>query len=242
MTQIWAHTLPSASLGTVDVHWDDGSNQVKTGVQPGATGFLDTQSLYASLSPADQAFADSSVVEYPASPYQHMSGAKADPLGLRMYSEGREVFLTNPASLDGVDQAGQQTLPMVWLNPVTGAKCLQVHAIIASAIHTTDPLTGHTTSLTDLDAVRARLDGLQRPFVTPANVLFAPTEEGDLLLFANRLVRHSAIDHCAPRGDRLLHQIQLVSSDAPFAPGRIPGIPYYKDLEGEGGVAGEVAA
>jgi len=159
-----------------------------------------------------------------------MSGSKADPLGLRMYSDGKEVFLTDPESLKAVDQKGQQTIPARWINPVTGAACLQVHAIIASAIHTTDPATGEVNSITDLDAVRVKLDALQRPFIRPENVLFAPTEEGDLLLFANRLVRHSAIDHCGPRGNRLLHQIQLVSSDPPFDPARIPGVPYYKDL------------
>ena len=216
------------------MHWDDGSGLVKKNVQPGATMFIDCQSMYESLSPEDKAFVDNSVVEYPASPYQHMSGSKADPLGLRMYSEGKEVFLTNPDSLKDVSQKGQQTIPLVWINPVTGAKCLQVHAIIAAAIHSTDPSTGEVTSLTDLEAVRARLDALQRPFVTPDHVLFAPSEEGDLLLFANRLVRHSAIDHCGPRGNRLLHQIQLVSSDPPFDPARIPGIPYYKDSEGTG--------
>lgn len=90
----------------------------------------------------------------------------------------------------------------VWINPITGEKALQgaphldrlpclvrrqaltapftlaVHAIIAWKLHYRTSPTDDYKLIDDLAEVRELLDGLQRPFLKPENVFFAPTEEG----------------------------------------------------------------
>lgn len=231
VTTIWAHTMPDAS-NKVDVHWDDGSGFVKQAA-PGTTAFFDCVALYNQLSPEDKAWVDNSLIVYPPSPYQQMAGAKADGLGLRLVNEGKEAYLANPDSVADVDPEGAQTIPLIWTNPISGEKALQVHAIIASGIKYRTSPDAEFTDITDLATVRQMLDNLQRPFITPENVFFAPTEEGDMLCFYNRGVRHSAVEFPASRGNRLLHQLQLVASDPPYDPAPLKGQPWYKDLPQE---------
>mgnify|MGYP001570798707 FL=1 len=94
----------------------------------------------------------------------------------------------------------------------TGEKALQVHAIIAYKIHYRDTADGPVKIIEDLGTVRKMLDesvctsdagdaltkqriiSLQRPFLTPENVMVPPIEAGDMLLFYNRGVRHSAVE------------------------------------------------
>ncbi|GAA5832823.1 hypothetical protein JCM11251_005777 [Rhodosporidiobolus azoricus] len=223
ITTIWAHTLPSPE--PVTVHWDDGSG-LSMPTRPGATAFIDCSAMYEALSPEQKQWVDNSLVEYPPTPYSWLRGAKADGLGLRVFNDGTETPIED---CPDPDVRNALICPMIWVNPITSARSLQVHAIIAWKIHHRTSPTEDYKVIDDLPTVRQMLDDLQRPFVKPDNVFFAPTEEGDLLLFYNRGVRHSAVEFPASRGPRLLHQLQLVASDAPWAPKRISGQPYYLD-------------
>lgn len=53
-----------------------------------------------------------------------------------------------------------------------------MHAIIVHQIHYRERPTDEFKIIDDLKTVRQMLDDIQRPFITPENVLFAPTEEG----------------------------------------------------------------
>ncbi|GAA5973473.1 hypothetical protein JCM11641_006481 [Rhodosporidiobolus odoratus] len=195
-TTIWAHTLPSAE--PVTVHWDDGSGFTMS-TRPGSTAFFSAERLYNSLSPEQKTWADNALIEYPPSPYERLKGAKADGLGLRMFDEGNETPLED---CQDSDPKNALVCPLVWINPITGRRALQPHAIIAWKLHVRSSPDEDYEIIDDLPTVRKLLDELQRPFITPENVC---------------------------RGPRLLHQLQLVASDDPWAPKRIPGQPYYLD-------------
>lgn len=53
-----------------------------------------------------------------------------------------------------------------------------------------------------------------------------------MVFFYNRGVRHSAVEFAASRGDRLMHQLQMISAkdDPPFAPAPVEGQQYYLDV------------
>lgn len=104
-----------------------------------------------------------------------MTGAKAMGNGLAMLSEGKEKSFTDadPAFAQKIPlvcfaQPGEFLAPLmlhlifrgrqVWLNPVTGEKALQVHAIIAYKIHYKESVDGPVTILDDLVTVRQMLD------------------------------------------------------------------------------------
>jgi len=213
VTTIWAHTLPKGP--DVEIQWGDGSDY-KMMAAPGRTAFFDCAKMYEQLPAEQKKWVDHSSVEYARSSYEWLGGAKCSSNGLRIANEGKEL-----AQEDLTDDTPPQITPMLWINPVTGEKCLQVHAIIVRKIHYKESADGPMTIIDDLKTVRQMLDDIQSPFVKPENIFIAPAEEGDLLMFANRLVRHSAVEH-PRRYDRRLHQIQLIGSDPPFDPVKFP--------------------
>ncbi|KAL8280631.1 hypothetical protein RQP46_006954 [Phenoliferia psychrophenolica] len=150
ITQIWAHTMPSGD--DVTVRWDDGSNlSVKS--RPGRTAFIDCVALYNSLTSEQKAWVDNSLIEY--APNQWLTGAKAMGNGLAMFTEGKEKGTDN---LVNADPAFAQTIPLVWLNPVTGEKALQAHAIIAYKLHHRSSPDSAFKVIDDLGTVRKMLD------------------------------------------------------------------------------------
>lgn len=68
-----------------------------------------------------------------------------------------------------------------------------MHAIIVYQVHYRESPTDEFKIIDDLITVRQMLDDIQRPFITPENVLFAPTEEGgELNLLFIRFCAQSA--------------------------------------------------
>jgi xanthine dioxygenase len=47
---------------------------------------------------------------------------------------------------------------------------------------------------------------MQRPFLTPENIVFSPYEEGDLAIWLNRSCRHTAMEYPKSYGPRIMHQ------------------------------------
>jgi len=109
--------------------------------------------------------------------------------------------------------------PLVWANPYTSEKILQVHHLVAAKLFIKESADGPETVLDDLKDVRDKLYDLQRPFLEPANILVAPVEEGDILVWFNRGLRHSAIEYPSiGYGPRVAHQVHLAASDSPAEP------------------------
>lgn len=98
---------------------------------------------------------------------------------------------------------------MVWENPVTGEKSLQIHSVVrpvlpllfcrphraidvryyAQAVwklHIRDSPDSPVKTISDLTEVRKVLYSLQRPAVEPEFIFAPPYHEGDLVLFYNR--------------------------------------------------------
>lgn len=116
--------------------------------------------------------------------------------------------------------------PLVWTNPYTGEKILQVHHLVAAKLHVKTSPDGPVTVIDDLKEVRDKLYDLQRPFLEPKNILVAPVEEGDILVWYNRGLRHSAIEYpSVGYGPRVAHQVHIAGSDDPGNPELIQGGP-----------------
>ena len=139
------------------------------------------------------------------------------------YSDGLE---TPYDDLPSNDPAFVMRYPLVWTNPFTGEKSLQVHHLVAAKLYIKDSADGPATLVGDLKRVRDRLYDLQRPFLEPENVLVAPVEEGDMVVWYNRGLRHSALDYPGVGyGERVCHQVHLQGSDDPSNPEPIQGGP-----------------
>lgn len=73
-----------------------------------------------------------SSVTYAPHPYVYISEAKSHPTGLVCLSEGLEKPLHK---LPNWEEKKLLTLPLVWTNPVTGEKSLQIHGACVWKLH-----------------------------------------------------------------------------------------------------------
>lgn len=73
-----------------------------------------------------------STVTYAPHPYVYIADAKAHSTGLICTSDGREKPLE---SLPKWEESKLMTLPLVWTNPVTQEKSLQIHGACVWKLH-----------------------------------------------------------------------------------------------------------
>lgn len=169
--------------------------------------------MYDLLSPSDKEFARTTKVEYAPHPYVWMSRAASRSDGLGLLTEGKELDV---ADLPPVDRGSIQVLPMCWRNPVTGKLALQVHPSAVRRLHLADG-----TVVEDLQEVRERIHGLQRPGIAPGLVYPHDWKEGDLVLFHNRGLLHSVVGAFAEDEVRLFRQCNIAGSKMPDGPAEV---------------------
>ncbi|PWY67820.1 alpha-ketoglutarate dependent xanthine dioxygenase [Aspergillus eucalypticola CBS 122712] len=206
VTTLLAVRVPKGRRQTL--RYDDGSNETLD-VPLGTTAFVSGERMFEMLSDEDKQFALTSRVEYAPHPYIWMSSARALPTGLGLYSEDKELPLSD---LPPIDESKIQVLPMVWKNPLTDKPALQIHPSAVRKIHRKDG-----TVIDDLARVREIVYKLQRPAISPPHVYPHDWEEGDLVLFNNRGVIHSVVGAFGKDEVRLFRQCNLAAGEAPLA-------------------------
>jgi alpha-ketoglutarate-dependent taurine dioxygenase len=102
-------------------------------------------------------------------------------------------------------------LALVWTNPLTGRRSLQVHAYCVEQLLTDGVPAG------DLATCRRLLYELMRPAITPARVYAHAWRDGDLVIFNNRGLWHSVVGSLRPTDLRVYHQCNLASNEPPLA-------------------------
>jgi alpha-ketoglutarate-dependent taurine dioxygenase len=136
-----------------------------------------------------------------------MKHARALGNGLGLLSEGRELARD---ALPPFDESKVTTLPLVWVNPLTGRRALQLHA------YCVEDLLVDGKPIGDLATCRRLLYNLMRPAIAPARVYAHPWRDGDLVIFHNRGLWHSVVGSLRPTDLRVYHQCNLASSEPPM--------------------------
>jgi len=190
------------------VLYDDGSGDTMV-VPLGTTAFVSGYRAFRELSAEQQRFVTTTRVRYAPHPYVWIKHARALPTGLGLVSEGKEL---DRQALPPWREDDVQTLPMVWLNPLTQEPALQVHACCVEALVTSEG------TITDLQQCRKILYDLMRPAIAPSKVYAHAWSRGDLVIFNNRGVWHSVVGALGPSDRRVYHQCNLASSEPPRGP------------------------
>jgi xanthine dioxygenase len=204
VTTLLALTVPEARQQTV--LYDDGTGD-SLPVPLGTTAFVSGYKAFEMLSPAQQDWALRTSARYAPHPYVWMKRARARSNGLGLVSEGREL---RRDELPEFEESKITTLPLVWVNPLTGRRSLQLHAYCVEDLL----LDGEPVG--DLAACRRVLYDLMRPAIAPARVYAHPWREGDLVIFHNRGLWHSVVGSLGPSDLRVYHQCNLASSEPPL--------------------------
>lgn len=200
------------------IHWDDESGNVMES-EPGLTAFFSNCQTYELMSYADKKMADHSWVEYAPYPYQWIGDCKGNSNGLGLKSEGKEKKIEE---LGEWDPKHVKTYPMVWVNPVTGEKAFMVHGICARKLFVRSSPDEEPTVIDDVVKIREFLKPIQERVLTPEYIMIPKTEEGDVVMWANYQVFHSAVDYPEAFGARTMHQANIGASKGPVGPLPIP--------------------
>jgi alpha-ketoglutarate-dependent taurine dioxygenase len=90
---------------------------------------------------------------------------------------------------------------MVWVNPL-GQKALQVHGIAVQKMFLKATPSSEVKVVDDLIEIRKLLHSWQERIIRPEYVLCAPVEEGDVQMWDNWSIFHTAVDYPDQYGPR----------------------------------------
>jgi alpha-ketoglutarate-dependent taurine dioxygenase len=204
VTTLLALKVPEARHQTV-VYGDDTNDTLD--VTLGTTAFVSGAKAYELLSAPQRAWVDKTQARYAPHPYVWMRNARARSNGLGLVSEGRELARSE---LPPWEQSRITTLPLVWKNPLTGQRLLQLHAYCVEDLIIDGQPVG------DLAECRRLLYEIMRPAIAPSRVYAHPWRDGDLVIFHNRAVWHSVVGSLQPADLRIYHQCNLAASEPPL--------------------------
>jgi alpha-ketoglutarate-dependent taurine dioxygenase len=190
------------------VVYDDGSGE-SLPVPLATTAFVSGYRAFRDLSTEQREWALRTQVRYAPHPYVWIRNARARSNALGIESEGKEL---QRDELPPFEQDEITTLPLVWVNPLTGERALQAHASCIEELITDGRPLG------DLAECRRALYDVMRPAIAPAKVYVHPWRPGDLVIFNNRGVWHSVVGSLLPSDVRVYHQCNLASGEPPLGP------------------------
>lgn len=188
------------------------------------------------LSPEEQKMADHSWVEYWPFPYQAIEHCKGNANGLGLVNQGKEHTIEELGDFEDSkikrvssirsqrsSHADAVQYPLVWVNPATGEKAFQVHGICARKLFLRNGPDETPRTIDDVVEIRKWLADIQLRILKPEYICMAPVEEGDVAMWDNYGMFHSAVDYpIETYGPRTMHQANVGSSRGPIAPVPIP--------------------
>ncbi|KAI0181861.1 Clavaminate synthase-like protein [Hypoxylon sp. FL1284] len=217
----WFTTLRCLKRPTepqVNIRWDDDSG-LSMKAEPGLTAFISNVQMYEMMTEDEKGMADHSWVEYAPHPYMWIGDCKGNSNGLGLVSQGKEKSLEGLGDFDPKDV---KTYPMVWVNPVTGEKAFHVHGICARKLFIRTSQTEEPRIIDDVVEIRKLLKTIQERVLKPEYILIPSLDEGDIVMWANYQMFHTAIDYPGSYGPRTMHQANIASSSPPAGPYPIP--------------------
>ncbi|KAJ4333863.1 hypothetical protein N0V95_009329 [Ascochyta clinopodiicola] len=200
------------------IHWDDGSGQtMKT--EPGLTAFISSVQAYDLMTDEEKNIADHSWVEYAPHPYQWMGSCESKANGLGLVNQGKEKTLNQ---LSPWDEKDVKRYPMVWVNPVTDERAFMVHGICVRRAFMRSGPNEEPRVVENLEEIRVWLASIQERVLKPDYVMLPKVEEGDVVIWSNYQMFHTAVDYPDHWGARTMHQANIGASSGPIGLVPIP--------------------
>ncbi|KAK1979864.1 TfdA family taurine catabolism dioxygenase TauD [Colletotrichum cereale] len=195
----------------VTVRWDDGSG-TEMKMAPGSTAMVAGSRALSLLDEETSNIVLNSRIEYAPHAFSWMAGAHSTRLGHLLETEGLEKPLDQ---LPPWERSKVCVYNMLWTNPRTGEKSLQVHGQGALKLYLKTEPNGQETVVDDLKEVRDFMDKIMKPVLKPENIYAHPHQEQDVILWYNRALWHSITEFPTAYGPRVMHQCNIAASDHP---------------------------
>ncbi|MDJ0956284.1 MAG: TauD/TfdA family dioxygenase [Arenicellales bacterium] len=200
-TQMRCIEAPKSSAHWID--YDDGSG-AKLYCYSGSTAFVSGRRAFRLLSADQQARSLHMKVHYRVHPFKATFRLGNSKNGLRIVDpEAEKKFL------DGQDDPGlpvqdraAKVHPLVWTCPVTEKKALMPHPRCMNHLEEDD---GHISIHLGVVESRFLIEEFMRPGINPEHVYVHAWHPGDLIIWDNRSIWHSATGGLAPNDRRIQH-------------------------------------
>ncbi len=197
-----------------DGHWldyDDGSGD-RLWCAAGATAFASGRIAFDLLADGDRETCLRTRVHYASNPFQATYRLGNSGNGLRVIDPDAEARHArgdetpcNPSS-----DPLAQIYPLVWTCPTTGRRALMPHPRCLFALETESG--GRLLGITES---RLRVEAWMRPAIDPARVYVHAWRPGDLVLWYNHSIWHSATGKLAPDDRRIMHLTAFNGAEPP---------------------------
>lgn len=165
----------------VTVRWDDGTGR-EMKMRPGGTAFISSAQIYDLMTDEEKQMADNSSWEIAPHPFVWTGSRRARSVGLG-HMPGGEVLPLD--KLPPWEASKVRRYPMVWLNPVTGKKCLQASMDIVRTLYLKSGPDVEEQVIQDPEYVRTFFNKIWDRALDPAYIIVPPVEEGDIAMWNN---------------------------------------------------------
>ncbi len=197
-------------------HWldyGDGSGD-RLWCAAGATAFASGRIAFDLLSDGDRETCLRARVHYASNPFQATYRLGNNGNGLRVVDPDAAARHARGDEAPGgpVDDPRAQVYPLVWTCPVTGRHALMPHPRCLQALEIETGGDRHFLGVTES---RLWVEKWMRPAIDPARVYVHAWQPGDLVLWHNRSVWHSATGGLAPDDRRVMHLTAFNGAEPP---------------------------
>jgi alpha-ketoglutarate-dependent taurine dioxygenase len=166
------------------VRFDDGTGRaMKCG--PGTTAFISTSQLYDSLTAEEKKLADNGFWEPAPHPFRWSSSRGIRSHGVGVVAPGGSRKTVPLDELPPWEPEKVHKYPLVWVNPVTGAKAFQVMPDIVRKLYFRNPKDGKEKVVEDEEEIRVFFNKIYDRFLDPEYILIPPCEEGSMVVWNN---------------------------------------------------------
>jgi alpha-ketoglutarate-dependent taurine dioxygenase len=194
------------------LHYGDGSDD-KLWCAAGSTAFASGRLAFQLLDTESREFSLNTDVHYLGNPFQatyHLAntdnGLRAiDPVAEQQYATGEDEVA------EPVDDRRAKIYPLVWTCPVTGEKSLMPHP---RCMHYLETDYSGVRKRHGVTGSRHKVEQLMRPAINSERVYVHAWRAGDLVIWNNRSVWHSATGELA-RDDRRIQHLTAFNSSVP---------------------------
>jgi alpha-ketoglutarate-dependent taurine dioxygenase len=194
-------------------HWlqyEDGTD-ARLWCEAGATAFASGRIAFELLSHENRAKANDLLVHYLSNPFQSTYHLGNNGNGLRVSDPESEAVYYDGKELPGepVNDPDAKVHPLVWTCPGTGEKALMLHPRCMD--HLEERSGGRHLGRAESSLM---VEQLMRPAIQPETVYIHPWREGDLAIWHNRSLWHSATGKLS-RNDRRIQHLTAFNGTVP---------------------------
>ena len=157
-------------------------------------------------------------VHYASRPFETSYGLGNSANGLRLLDRKAESLYRGNRDTPGgpVDDSAAQVYPLLWHCAQTGLDALMVQP---RCMHALEQRVNGDSQFLGVVESRLRVEALMRPAIDPARVYVHAWQPGDLAIWHNRSVWHSATGELAQDARRVMHLTAFNGSSPPVGPG-----------------------